>query len=92
MVTAAQIKRIFPETLLSELERHIVAETDYVAEAKNVEFFARGLAPLGFVEVPRVHADLSNGPVLTLSMLEGESIDAFLARRPSQRRRDLRWR
>ena len=89
VATAAQIKRIFPETLLSELERHIVAETDYVAEATNVEFFARGLAPLGFVEVPRVHADLSNGPVLTLSMLEGEPIDAFLARRPSQRRRDL---
>ena len=89
VATAAQIKRIFPETLLSELERHIVAETDYVAEAKNVEFFARGLAPLGFVDVPRVHADLSNGPVLTLSMLEGESIDAFLARRPSQRTRDL---
>ena len=89
VATASQIKRYFPETLIAELERHIVAETDYVSEAKNIEFFARGLVPLTFVDVPRVHADLSSGVVLTLSMIEGESIDAFLARRPSQRLRDL---
>lgn len=41
------------------------------------------------MDVPRVRADLSSGPVLTLSMVAGESIDAFLARRPSQRTRDL---
>ena len=87
--TASQIKRYFPETLLGELERHIVAETDYDAEARNVAFFERGLAPLGFVQVPRVYRDLSRGSVLTLSMVEGESIDAFLMRRPSQRLRDL---
>jgi len=89
VATASQMKRIFPESLIGELERHIVAETDYAAVAKNIEFFARGLAPLGFVDVPTVHADLSSGPVLTLSMLAGDSIDAFLARRPSQRTRDL---
>ena len=87
--TASQIKRYFPEPLLAELERHIVAETDYEAEARNVEFFQRGLTPLSFIEVPRVYRDLSRGTVLTLSMVEGESIDAFLARRPSQRLRDL---
>ena len=89
VAAASRLKRLFPEALIGELETHIVAETDYAAEAKNVEFFARGLAPLGFVDVPRVRADLSRGPVLTLSMLAGESIDAFLARRPSQRTRDL---
>jgi len=87
--TASRIKRYFPEPLLAELERHIVAETDYEAEAQNVEFFQRGLMPLEHIEVPRVYRDLSRGTVLTLSMLAGESIDAFLARRPSQRLRDL---
>jgi predicted unusual protein kinase regulating ubiquinone biosynthesis (AarF/ABC1/UbiB family) len=86
---ASQMKRYFPETLMRELEVHIVAETDYAQEARNIEFFRRGLAPLGYVEVPRVHADLSRGTVLTLSHVAGESIDAFLARRPSQRVRDL---
>jgi predicted unusual protein kinase regulating ubiquinone biosynthesis (AarF/ABC1/UbiB family) len=89
VATASQLKRYFPETLIGELERHIVAETDYVNEAKNVEFFARALEPLGYVDVPRVRADLSRDVVLTLSMLEGETIDAFLARRPSQKLRDL---
>ena len=87
--TASQIKRRFPETLLGELERHIVAETDYESEARNVEFFAQALRPLKYVDVPRVRADLSRDVVLTLSMLDGESIDAFLSRRPSQKLRDL---
>ena len=89
VATASQIKRYFPEALIAELEQHIVAETDYAAEARNIEFLSRGLAPLGWVDVPRVHADLSNDTVLTLSMVKGESIDAFLARRPPQRLRDL---
>jgi predicted unusual protein kinase regulating ubiquinone biosynthesis (AarF/ABC1/UbiB family) len=89
VATASQMRRYFPESLIVELERHIIAETDYDAEAGNVEFLARGLAPLDFVEIPRVYRELSRGTVLTLSMLRGESIDAFLARRPSQRVRDL---
>jgi predicted unusual protein kinase regulating ubiquinone biosynthesis (AarF/ABC1/UbiB family) len=89
VATASRMKRYFPETLISELEQHIVAETNYEAEARNVERFARGLEPLGFVDVPRVRPDLSRGSVLTLSMLEGDSLDAFLARRPTQRVRDL---
>jgi predicted unusual protein kinase regulating ubiquinone biosynthesis (AarF/ABC1/UbiB family) len=89
VATASQMKRYFPESLIAELEQHIIAETDYDAEAKNLEFFADKLAPLEFVDVPRVHRDLSRGTVLTLSMVRGESIDAFLTRRPTQRVRDL---
>jgi predicted unusual protein kinase regulating ubiquinone biosynthesis (AarF/ABC1/UbiB family) len=36
-----------------------------------------------------VYRDLSRGAVLTLSMVRGESIDAFLARKPSQKIRNL---
>ena len=89
VATASQMKRYFPESLIAELERHIVAETDYDAEATNLEFFAKRLAPLGFVDVPRVHRDLSSGSVLTMSMVEGDSLDGFLARKPSQRTRNL---
>ncbi len=86
---ASQMKRYVPETVVRELETHILAETDYEHEARNVDFFAKGLAPLGFVDVPRVYPELSRGTVLTLSMVQGESIDVFLARRPPQRLRDL---
>ena len=89
VATASQIKRYFPDSLLEELERHVVAETDYEAEARHIELFAKGLAPLDYVDVPRVYRDLSRGTVLTLSLLKGESLDAFLAKRPSQRTRDL---
>ena len=89
VATASQIKRYFPESLIAELEQHIMAETDYVAEARNIDFFGPSLAPLGFVDVPRVRHDLSRGTVLTLSMVRGDSIEAFLASRPSQRTRDL---
>jgi predicted unusual protein kinase regulating ubiquinone biosynthesis (AarF/ABC1/UbiB family) len=89
VATASQIKRYFPESLIGELEQHIVAETDYEAEARNIEFFAEKLAPLAFVDVPRVYRELSRGTVLTMSLLSGESLDEFLARRPSQRIRNL---
>jgi len=89
VATASQIKRYFPASAIAELEQHIMAETDYAREADNVEFFVRGLEPLGYVSVPRVRRDLSHDTVLTLSMVEGETIDAFLKRRPSQRLRDL---
>jgi predicted unusual protein kinase regulating ubiquinone biosynthesis (AarF/ABC1/UbiB family) len=89
VATASQVKRYFPESLIREMEQHIVAETDYEAEAESAEFFAKRLVPLDYVEVPRIRRDLSGQTVLTMSMLAGESLDAFLARRPSQRLRNL---
>jgi predicted unusual protein kinase regulating ubiquinone biosynthesis (AarF/ABC1/UbiB family) len=87
--TASQMKRFFPETLLSELESQIVAETDYAREAKNIAFFERALAPLDFVSTPTVYPEYSRESVLTLSMVAGDAIDVFLSSRPSQRLRDL---
>jgi predicted unusual protein kinase regulating ubiquinone biosynthesis (AarF/ABC1/UbiB family) len=89
LLAASQMKRYFPEGLIRELEEQIVAETDYHREADNLDFFATALAPLGFVETPRVYRALSSDTVLTLSMIQGGSIDDFLARRPSQRVRNL---
>jgi predicted unusual protein kinase regulating ubiquinone biosynthesis (AarF/ABC1/UbiB family) len=86
---ASQVRRLIPDAMLDELQAQIEAETDYAREAKNLEFFERALAPLEFVETPRVHREYSKNTVLTLSMIAGDSIDAFLAERPSQRLRDL---
>jgi predicted unusual protein kinase regulating ubiquinone biosynthesis (AarF/ABC1/UbiB family) len=85
----SQMKRYVPESLVRELEEQILAETDYEREARNLAFFGAGLAPLAWVSTPRVHPELSRGPVLTMSVVEGESIEEFLARRPSQAIRDL---
>jgi predicted unusual protein kinase regulating ubiquinone biosynthesis (AarF/ABC1/UbiB family) len=74
---------------LDEMESQILAETDYVREADHLEFFKKGLAPLGFVTVPEVYREHSTDRVLTMSMAEGTHLDAFLATKPSQKLRDV---
>lgn len=76
-------------TVLDEVQAGILAETDYRQEAENAEFFAKALAPLSFVSVPRIYREYSSDRVLTMSLVPGESLDRFLARKPSQRTRDL---
>jgi predicted unusual protein kinase regulating ubiquinone biosynthesis (AarF/ABC1/UbiB family) len=89
VAAASQMKRYLPDPLMNELEQQIIAETDYAREATNVDFFHQALSPLGFVSTPRAYPELSRGSVLTLSMVEGDHLDEFLAMRPSQRLRDL---
>ncbi|HTJ22192.1 MAG TPA: AarF/ABC1/UbiB kinase family protein [Gemmatimonadaceae bacterium] len=78
-----------PGSALTELERQILAETDYVREADNTESFRANLQPLGFVDVPRVYRKLSSERVLTMEMIDGEQIESLLAHRPSQAQRDI---
>src|SRR5262245_44621159 len=85
----AQVTGHMPKALIDELESQILAETDYHREAANIEFFAKGLAPLGFVRVPRVFRECSSDQVLTMSLMPGHHLDGFLAQRPSQSLRDL---
>ncbi|HUQ19731.1 MAG TPA: AarF/ABC1/UbiB kinase family protein [Gemmatimonadaceae bacterium] len=85
----AQLSHHIPEFALDELQEQIVAECDYVREADNAEFFRARLARLPYVEVPQIHRELSSDKVLTMSVVRGEHIDAFLAKRPARKLRDL---
>ena len=85
----AQVTGHFPKSAIDELEIQILAEADYRREADNIEFFGEALEPLSFVTVPQVFRKLSSDQVLTMTMIEGRHLDEFLARRPSQRLRDL---
>lgn len=84
----AQISKYIPEEIIDEIEKEILAETDYGREASNLELFRKELKRLPFVEVPRVYRNLSGGRVLTMSLVSGQHLDGFLAKRPSQRLRD----
>lgn len=77
-----------PKESIDELEQQITAETDYVREADNLEFFAEKLSPLRFVSVPRVHREYSTDQVLTMEFAKGEHLESLLRRRLSQRVRD----
>src|SRR5439155_18819080 len=80
----AQASGHIPKSAIDEIEKQIVAETDYVREADNIEFLANSLAPLSFVKVPHVFREYSSDKVLTMSLMTGRHLEDFLAQRPSQ--------
>jgi Predicted unusual protein kinase len=84
----ARVSKHLPANVIDEMREQILAETDYGREAANLSLFRKKLKPLSFVDVPRVYPGLSGKEVLTMSHVEGEHIDAFLAKKPSQRLRD----
>jgi len=85
----AQASGHISKAAIDELEQQIVAETDYEREADNIEFFARKLAPLSFVKVPRVFRRYSSNRVLTMSLMTGEHLDSLLTHRTPRKLRDL---
>jgi predicted unusual protein kinase regulating ubiquinone biosynthesis (AarF/ABC1/UbiB family) len=84
----AQWSKHLPPEVLDELERQFLEETDYRAEADNIALLRKKLKPLLYVEVPQIFPDYSSERVLTMSLLEGMHLDAFLATKPSQTLRD----
>jgi predicted unusual protein kinase regulating ubiquinone biosynthesis (AarF/ABC1/UbiB family) len=85
----AQASGHIPRNAIDEVEQQILAETDYLREADNIDFFRRQLAPLSFVTVPSVLREYSSDKVLTMSLVRGSHLDDLLARRPSQKLRNL---
>src|SRR5438445_5517018 len=84
----AQASGHIPKSAIDEIEEQIVAETDYLREADNIEFLTDRLAPLSFVKVPRVFREYSSDKVLTMSLMTGRHLEDFLAQHPSQKLRN----
>ena len=74
---AARITGHLQESVIREAQRGIVEETDYIKEARNIEFFGKALAPLEFVRVPKVLRELSSDRVLTMSRVPGIAFAGF---------------
>jgi predicted unusual protein kinase regulating ubiquinone biosynthesis (AarF/ABC1/UbiB family) len=89
LLKASGQSRLFSDDLIAELEAQITAETNYEREADDIDLFHGALRPLGYVRVPVVHREYSGDRVITMTLLEGEHIERFLARRPTQRQRDV---
>jgi predicted unusual protein kinase regulating ubiquinone biosynthesis (AarF/ABC1/UbiB family) len=85
---AARMTGHLHDAVIDEVERGILEETDYLNEARNIDFFRKALAPLPFIRVPRVHHHLSSDQVLTMSPVSGKRLPDFLADRPGQDLRD----
>jgi predicted unusual protein kinase regulating ubiquinone biosynthesis (AarF/ABC1/UbiB family) len=85
---AARLTGHLQATVVREAERGMLEETDYVNEARNLQYFAEHLAPLTFLRVPKVYRELSCDQVLTMSRVRGLRLQEFLQTKPSQAVRD----
>ena len=85
---AALLSGHLTESVVKETQRGILEETDYLREAKNIEFFGKALAPLKSVRVPKVYPEFSSDRVLTMSRIPGLRLQDFLKTHPSQELRD----
>jgi len=85
---AARLTGYLKDSIISEAERGILEETDYIQEAKNIDFYRKALAPLDFICLPKVHHALSSDRVLTMSRVPGLRLKDFLTTNPSRELRD----
>jgi predicted unusual protein kinase regulating ubiquinone biosynthesis (AarF/ABC1/UbiB family) len=85
---AGRVTGHVPKSVWTEMERGFLEETDYVHEARNLERFREQLAPLSFVQVPRVWRELSGDRVLTMSLMPGKPLSDYVATKPSQAQRN----
>ncbi len=85
---AARFTGHLPESVISEAQRGIIEETDYLKEAANIQHFRKALAPLRFVRLPMVYTHLSSERVLTMSQVPGLRLQEFLETKPRQELRD----
>ena len=88
VIRPAQTTGHVPAAAIDEVEQQVLSETDYEQEGRNMEFFRERLAPLSFVTVPRFLPSYSSGKVLTMTLMRGQHLEEFLARRPPRKLRN----
>ena len=76
------------EAQFGEVQTVLETETDYEHEAASLRLARAAFREHDGVVVPRVYEKYSTRRVLTMERLEGDHIEAFLARNPSQALRD----
>ncbi len=70
------------------LRDRILAETDYRAEAEQLEFFGQALGGESGLRIPAVDLERSSERVLSMELLEGVPLDEWLKRDPGRADRD----
>lgn len=78
--------------VLDEIESKLHEELDYEHEARQIDWFRQALHASPWlasrIVTPQVHPEFSSKRILSMQMLEGLHIDAWLATNPSQESRD----
>ncbi len=77
--TIPETRRYNPVDLVSEFDRSIQAELDFVQEAEHAERFAKNFEGDGRVRFPVIYRPMSGRRVLTMEFLDGYGLHAALA-------------
>jgi predicted unusual protein kinase regulating ubiquinone biosynthesis (AarF/ABC1/UbiB family) len=89
VILPARLTQHISDSVLDELRRGILLECDYHNEASNIRRFADSMKAISYVRIPNVISALSGERVITMSLLGGDHLDAFLRTKPSQTTRDF---
>ena len=82
--TLLNISKKEMEHYLDEVKGRLIEETDYELELKRSEEISKACAHFEKLVFPKYYPELSSARVLTMEWLEGEHLDQFLQKNPSQ--------
>src|SRR5262249_15444920 len=88
VIRPAQTTGHVPAAAIDAVAQQILSETDYEQEGWNTEFFRELLVPLSFVPIPEFLPSYSSDKVLTMTLMRGQHLEEFLARRPPHKLRN----
>ena len=80
--------RLDVDALAREAKRQLRLETDYAAEARNLERYRRLVADVPELVVPRVDRTFTTRHVLAMDWIEGEPLEALASEAVPQARRN----
>ena len=65
------------DAIAAEAKRQLHLETDYESEARNLERYAKLVADMPALVVPRIHRTLTTRRVLAMDWMEGDPLEAL---------------
>jgi predicted unusual protein kinase regulating ubiquinone biosynthesis (AarF/ABC1/UbiB family) len=87
VATLLRIARLLPlgldvDNIAREAKRQLTQESDYLAEARFLEQYARLVADEPRIVVPRVHGDLTTARVMAMDYMEGVPLESLVDNTP----------
>tara|TARA_B100001989_G_C24550939_1_gene474678 strand:+ start:3492 stop:4808 length:1317 start_codon:yes stop_codon:yes gene_type:complete len=68
---------ILTDDIFNELTERLIEEVDYLQEAKNINYYKNMFIKNNTIKVPTTYPKLSTSKLITMSWLEGRTLDSF---------------
>ncbi|MBQ9026728.1 MAG: AarF/ABC1/UbiB kinase family protein [Methanobrevibacter sp.] len=64
--------------IVSEFERSILKEINYLEEVRNMEIIGSNFKGVSYVHIPKVYTDYCSGKVITMELIEGDELSKVI--------------